>query len=134
MIQQVHFDNQDNDLIKRNIEISNQEKAKRGIDNFGRKIKQQPTQQQGPINPQNSINILNNTNNNQNVPQQNQSGPIYDKSVQHDWKKFRDLIYQKNKRDRIKADKLRQQAFSDADEEEMMNRFNTGKLFDDNDD
>lgn len=133
VIHQIHFDNQDDNLINRNINISNQEKAKKGIDNFGRKLKQQQipqTNQQGPIQPQNSINdLVNNTQSNN-----NQSGPIGNVNLKHDWKKFRDLIYQKNKRDRIKADKLRQQAFSDADEEEMMNRFNTGKLFDDDND
>lgn len=136
VIQQIHFDNQNSDLIQRNIDITKQEKNKKGIDSFGRKLKNQQNMpqpnQQGPINPQNSVNNLvnNNNPNNNNV----QSGPIDNVNFKHDWKKFRDLLYQKNKRDKIKADKLRQQTFSDADEEEMMNKFNTGKLFDDDND
>ena len=118
VIAQVQFNN-DDDLLKRNMDISQQDNLSTNINNFGAKIdKKQPS---GPRNI--------------NLPQQTtQSGAKtkYSSQKQKDWHKYSDLLYQQKKREAEKAKKYQQQAFGD-EEEEMMNQFDNGRMFDNND-
>lgn len=70
-----------------------------------------------------------------NLPQQTtQSGAKtkYNSQKQKDWHKYSDLLYQQKKREAEKAKKYQQQVFGD-EEEEMLNQFDNGRMFDNND-
>lgn len=121
VIAQVQFDN-DDEMIQRNIDTRQQQNQDLNVDNFGRYINK-PTKQvkSGPVGKTPNIG-----------QQQQTSGPIetqaMKKARQDAWRKKHDLEYRRAKREKEKAEKLRQQTFGD-EEDEMMKQFDKGSFF-----
>ena len=120
---QVHFDDQDN-MINRNINLSNQQNIKQNKDYFGRKINKTqqvtvPQTQQGPVNPNAQAQSVN-------LPSKYPS-PKYNKQTA--FKYAQNLKYKQNKRNQDKYNANLKKNFGN-DEEEMMNKFDKEKFFD----
>lgn len=113
VLKQVSFNN-DDIWVQRNIKDTEAQNVANNTNFFGNKInKKNP---QGPIQQ------------NGNMSQQsNPSGPIGKNTKQHDWKKYKDLLYRQNKREKEKYQKNLDQNFSDEDE--VMSDFDNKPLF-----